>query len=88
MQSGIYMIKNKINNQHHNRVYHTYKKPNTTGYYRVNKQPGKRYKNGFTYQYIWKENGKRKTLKSTDIHKLEKKVKDKGLEWQKVPIQN
>lgn len=62
-------------------------KPNTTGYYRVDKQVGKRYKNGFTYRYSYNDdNGKVKTLKSTNIEKLEKKVKEKGLKWQKVPI--
>lgn len=70
------------NKRYNNRI-----KSNQTGYYRVDKQPGKRYKYGFTYRYSWKEDGKVKTLKSTDIQKLEKKVKDRGLKWQKVPIQ-
>ena len=83
---GIYQIKNIINKKIINKNY-CRQKPNTTGYYRVDKQPGKRYKYGFTYRYSWKENGKIKTLKSTDIQKLEKKVKDRGLKWQKVPIQ-
>lgn len=71
-------IKTKSNN---NRI-----QSNQTGYYRVDKQLGKRYKNGFTYRYAWEENGKQRTLKSTDIKKLEEKVKKAGLKWAKVPI--
>lgn len=54
---------------------------NDTGYFRVSKEYGEQYKQGFRYRYLYRENGKRKEIKSVDINKLEKKVKEKGLEW-------
>ena len=53
------------------------KKRNTTGYYNVCKNKG-----SFRYRY-YDEEGKRKDLWSTDIKKLEDKVKAKGLKWLK-----
>lgn len=58
------------------------KQQNTTGYYRVtilrekNRQP--------RYSYRWREDGKRKSLSSVDINKLEEKIKSKGLPWYKL----
>jgi len=57
---------------------------NTTGYYRVTKKKGKQYKQGFTWQYQYYEDGKRKSIISVDIEKLKQKVKFKGLEWRLV----
>lgn len=57
---------------------------NTSGYFRVIKQKCKTCKKGFTFRYQYTENGKRKTIYSVDINKLEEKVKNKGLEWRKV----
>jgi len=57
---------------------------NTTGYLHVYKQVCSRCKQGFTYKYTWREHGKRKTLESIDIHKLEEKVKAKKLPWKKL----
>lgn len=54
---------------------------NQSGYYRVSKQKRKDCKDNTLYRYIYKENGKSKTISSVDIKKLEKKVKEKGLKW-------
>ena len=51
---------------------------NSTGIYRVHKQPNG---NGFIYRYRWTENGKRNTISRTTIEALEEAVKDQGLEW-------
>lgn len=56
---------------------------NTSGYFRVTKQKDKKSKQGFYWRYIYKENGKSKSISSVDIEKLEQKVKAKGLEWRK-----
>ena len=58
------------------------KSQNTSGYFRVRKRHNPRYKNGVNYEYLYyDENGKRKSISSTDINKLESIVKSKGLEW-------
>lgn len=57
---------------------------NTSGYYRVSKQKNKNCKQGFIWTYRYFEDGKRKSILSVDIEKLEKKVKAKGLEWFKL----
>ena len=54
---------------------------NTSGYYRVHKSNDKRYKQGFRWTYRYNEDGKRKSIYSVDIKKLEEKVRAKGLEW-------
>lgn len=56
-------------------------KQNTTGYFRVIKAPCKQCKQGFRWRYTWREMGERKELSSVNIKDLEKKVKEKGLEW-------
>ena len=53
----------------------------STGYYRVYKQPDKLCKQGFIYSYRYPVDGKIRALSSVDIHKLEEKVKSKGLDW-------
>lgn len=57
------------------------KKTNTSGYYRVTKRIDKTCKQGFIWQYEWKESGKRKILSSVNIEKLKEKVKDENLKW-------
>lgn len=57
---------------------------NTSGYFRVYKKKNKNYKQGFTWQYLYYEDGKQKSINSVDIEKLEAKVKSKGLLWKKL----
>lgn len=57
---------------------------NTSGYYRVDKNNKKCYKQGFTWRYLYYENGKQKSIESVNIEKLEEKVRNKGLEWIKL----
>lgn len=59
------------------------KSQNTSGYYRVIKDYSDKYKQGFTYKYLYYQNGKQKSISSVDISKLEQKVLDKGLKWKK-----
>lgn len=56
---------------------------NTSGYYRVYKHKDKKCKQGFRWSYGYYENRKRKHITSTNIKKLEEKVKAKGLPWYK-----
>lgn len=53
----------------------------STGIYKVSKCNYKKYKQGYTWVYTYTENGKHKRITSVDLQKLEKKVKEKGLEW-------
>ena len=57
---------------------------NTSGYYKVCKHNSKCCKQGFIWRYQYVENGKRKSICSVSIDKLEKKVKAKGLKWKKL----
>ena len=58
------------------------KSRNKTGYYNVSFCKTKSVKQGWGYRYQYHdENGKQKSIFSTDIKKLEKKVKSKGLKW-------
>ena len=52
-----------------------------SGYYRVSRRKCKRCKHGFVWRYEYYEEGKRKSLNSVDIKKLENKVTEKGLDW-------
>ena len=54
---------------------------NTTGFYRVYKQKNNRCKQGFIWRYQYFLDSKRKSIKSVDLKKLEKKVRKEGLEW-------
>ena len=56
---------------------------NNSGYLNVGKTKHKTCKQGFIWRYRYYENGKPKTIYSTDIKKLEQKVKVKGLKWLK-----
>lgn len=58
------------------------KSQNSTGYFRVGVQREKGRQDRYYYQY--RINGKRKRISSTNINKLEKKVKNQGLPWQKL----
>lgn len=61
------------------------KAQNTTGYFRVSTHKCPKCKQGFTYVYEYDgEDKKRKQITSVNIKKLEKKVKQKGLEWFKL----
>ena len=56
---------------------------NTTGFYRVTKQKDNNCKQGFRWRYYYrKKNNKQKCLSSTNLKKLEKKVKAQSLPWQ------
>lgn len=57
---------------------------NTVGYARVTKQKDNRIKQGFTYVYSYRENGKERRLYDKTLKGLEKKVKKQGLEWEKL----
>lgn len=52
---------------------------NNSGYLNVGKTKHKTCKQGFIWRYRYYENGKPKSITSTDIEKLEEKVKSKGL---------
>ena len=56
----------------------------TSGYFRVYKQKSKTCKQRFMWKYQYCEDGKRISISSTDIEKLEQKVKSKGLKWKKI----
>lgn len=60
------------------------KSQNTSGYFRVHKQNCEKCTQGFYYKYQYYENGKRKAIVSVSLDKLEKKVKEKELKWEKV----
>lgn len=63
---------------------------NTTGYYRVYKEKGKQYAQGFTYTYeidtsrIDGEKRIKKKIRRTRLDKLEEAVKEAGYEWRKI----
>lgn len=56
---------------------------NSLGLFNVYKNECSKCKQGFIYRYEYKdENGIRKTISRTDVAKLEKAVKEKGLRWE------
>ena len=57
---------------------------NTVGYLRVSKAKNPKLKQGFAYQYQWRENGKRNNISAVNLKDLESKVKAKGLPWRKL----
>ena len=61
-----------------------YNKKNTSGIYNVCKHRNKKCKQGFTWEYSYRENGKRKYITSTSLSKLKEKVLAKGLNWIKI----
>ncbi len=61
------------------------KSKNSTGLYRVHKKPCSTCKQGFTWVYkFYENNGKQKTISSTNLVELEKKVKSLNLDWYKL----
>ena len=54
---------------------------NSTGFFRVSKSYESRCSQGFAYIYSYYEGEIQRQIRSVDFMKLEKKVKDKGLEW-------
>lgn len=58
---------------------------NTSGYYRVSIRKCNDCKQGFVWRYRYMDNtGKRKTIESVNLQKLEEKVKSKGLVWEEI----
>ena len=63
---------------------------NSTGYYRVYKEKGKQYAQGFTYTYevdssrLDNTRRKKKKIRRTKLDALEKAVKNAGYEWRKL----
>lgn len=57
-------------------------KTNTTGYFRVTMDKTRQGKPQYVYRYY--ENKKPKKLKSISLVELERKVREKGLEWIKI----
>ena len=60
------------------------KSRNKTGFYRVDKCNNNSYKQGFFWRYRCNENGQSKSLSSTSLMELERKVVNAGLEWRVV----
>lgn len=56
----------------------------STGYYRVYKQKNSQCKQGFTYVYEYRENGKKRIISRVNIQKLEEVVKSRDLPWFKI----
>lgn len=57
---------------------------NTSGYAHVMKQIDNRLKQGFVWVYSYKDGNRTKRITSKTIKGLEEKVKEKGLEWEKL----
>ena len=57
---------------------------NTTGYRNVCIQPCPSCKNNFRYRYGYFEDGKQKAIQSVSLEKLQEKVLNKGLPWEKL----
>jgi hypothetical protein len=57
------------------------KKANSSGFYRVQLHKRKNPAHNPSWEYIYRENRKVKSLSSVDLTKLKQKVLDKGLEW-------
>ena len=63
------------------------KAQNTTGFYRVSKQKND-CKQGFTWCYQYQYKSTRKVISSTNLKKLEEKVRKEGLEWKVIDKEN
>ena len=63
---------------------------NKTGYYRVYKEKGKQYAQGFTYAYevdgsrVDNKHRNKKKIRRVNLKDLEKAVKEAGYEWRKI----
>lgn len=60
------------------------KRRNTSGYFRVCKLKDKKYPKNDLWRYLYMEDGKQKAITGKTIKQLEKRVKAKGLHWQKL----
>lgn len=60
------------------------KKINKSGYFRVFKETNKKNTQGFFWRYQFYENGKKKSVSSVSLAKLEKEVKKRGWIWKKI----
>ena len=58
------------------------KAKNITGFYRISKKKDNNCKQGFVWNYSYYDNNKRKTISSTDLKKLKKKIETQGLPWE------
>lgn len=57
------------------------KRKNTSGFYNVTKQNEPTCKQGFTWRYLYQENGKNRKLTSINLFKLKLKVLENELDW-------
>ena len=57
------------------------KSENKTGYYRVFKKYGSTYRLGYIYTYSYSEDNQQHSFADFSLINLEKKVREKGLEW-------
>lgn len=57
------------------------KSENKTGYYRVHKKYGSKYRLGYMYTYTYSEDRQHHSFADSSLTNLEKKVREKGLEW-------
>ena len=57
------------------------KAKNSSGFFRVYKVRNPKCKQGFTFVYSYYDNGKRVQIRNVNLKKLEKIVKDRGLDW-------
>lgn len=55
---------------------------NTTGFYRISKKKDNNCKQGFVWAYKYYDNNKPKTISSTDLKRLKKKIEAQGLPWE------
>ena len=60
------------------------KSKNTSGYLNVYKNKTKNCKQGFIWRYTYYKDSKQKSISSVDLGKLEQKVKEKGLKWERI----
>lgn len=56
-------------------------KRNTSGFLNVSKNLDNRFTKGFYWRYRYTTNGKRKSIKSTSLQKLQQKVQKQNLPW-------
>lgn len=58
-----------------------FEKQTTTGIRGVTRKACPRCKQGFSYHYVYRENGKQKAITSTNLKKLKQKVLARNLPW-------
>lgn len=61
---------------------------NTSGFYRVALHKRKNPKHNPSWEYVYRENRKVKTISSVSLLKLKEKVLTKGLEWEILDLEN